>query len=294
MSGFRALEILLAETTEQHRIVKNALRKAPKGALKIQKNGEYDSFLRVTYGEGGRIRKGIGKDEELVYKLANKAYLEELERGLSRNIEVLERCVEKSVSVENENILSAMPKHFDCLDSSRLISLRREGTKAYQNPVRDKSIMPVGALLMLGDMDPEKWACMPYAENTKCLEFKTNYSSSGLACRSKSEAALLDLYDHMGILFHYDEVIEINGRYLSPDIIGLREDGVFIYHEHVGFQDADYRNNLQWKLDVYASKGIILGKNLILTFDDEYGRINLKLAAEIIEDRYKINKIIRA
>jgi len=293
VSGFRALEILLAETTEQHRIVKNALRKAPKGALKIQKNGEYDSFLRVTYGEGGRIRKGIGKDEELVYKLANKAYLEELERRLSRNIEALEKCVRNSVSVENENILSAMPKHFDCLDSSRLISLRSEDTKAYQHPVRDKSIMPVGALLMLGDMDPEKWACMPYAENTKFLEYKTHYSARGLACRSKSEAALLDFYDHMGIRYHYDEVIGINGRYLSPDIKGVRADGMFIYHEHAGLQDAGYRNDLQWKLDVYSSAGIVLGKNLILTFDDEYGRINLKLAATIIEDRYQLNKSVR-
>ena len=32
-------------------------------------------------------------------------------------------------------------------------------------------------------------------------------------------------------------------------------------------------------MGIYASAGIFLGNNLILTFDDEYGRLNLQLAA---------------
>ena len=38
-----------------------------------------------------------------------------------------------------------------------------------------------------------------------------------------------------------------------------------------------------------AEAGIFPGNNLILTFDDEYGRLNLQLASVIIRERYMID-----
>ena len=82
MSGFKRLEQLLCETQERLKVVKNALRKAPRGSLLIQRNGAYYTFLRVTTNDGKRIRSGVGSNKELVYRLAQKAYLKEEEKRL--------------------------------------------------------------------------------------------------------------------------------------------------------------------------------------------------------------------
>lgn len=76
---------------------------------------------------------------------------------------------------------------------------------------------------------------------------------------------------------------------LAPQrVIAARADRRLIYHEHAGYQTDDYQQGLLEKLQLYAAAGIYLGVNLILTFDDENGGINLPLVDALIRDMHHI------
>ena len=97
---------------------------------------------------------------------------------------------------------------------------------------------------------------------------------------------MFEIYDSLEIPFHYDEVVLIGGRQVSPDIIGARRDGTLIFHEHRGLFSDEYLARNDWKSGLYAAAGIIPGVNLIYTYDSPSGVINARLAREIIKDIY--------
>lgn len=79
-----------------------------------------------------------------------------------------------------------------------------------------------------------------------------------------------------GIPYRIEEAIYVCGKRKVPDFIVLsarlnRE----MYWEHFGMiSDDGYRAKCISKLDLYFKAGIIPGKNLIITFDDEKGNID--------------------
>ena len=109
-----------------------------------------------------------------------------------------------------------------------------------------------------------------------------------MRCRSKSEALIFGIYMSLGLPFHYDQTVTIGDRRISPDFIGVRRDGRFVYHEHCGLSSEQYRARSDRKAWLYASAGIYQGDNLIFTFDDPNGNINAKLAEALIRDAYKL------
>ena len=57
-------------------------------------------------------------------------------------------------------------------------------------------------------------------------------------------------------------------------------------------RDDGYREDLMDKLALYASAGIRLGENLIVTFDDEKGGVNMELVEAMLRDRMFSQDII--
>ena len=108
--------------------------------------------------------------------------------------------------------------------------------------------------------------------------------------RSKSEAAILDRYNYFKIYCHYDEiVVSYNGVRKSPDFIGMREDGKVIFHEHFGLMNqAEYRNAYKSKLAFYELNGIVPWDNLIITFDNPNGSIDVSMIDAQLKHFYKI------
>ena len=130
----------------------------------------------------------------------------------------------------------------------------------------------------------EEWFTMPYAENTSFPEYKTITAYNGLKTRSKSEALILERYGSKNIFYHYDEMVWMKDKKVSPDIIALRKDGTFFIHEHAGLWSEEYMRKNQWKFALYESAGFVQGKNMLISFDDENGNINLKLIDVLIDD----------
>ncbi len=281
------LRSLLSNLKETRRKVSKELSRAPKGVLLIIKDRGYTVYRQSYKADCGCIRKSIGKDPELVMALAHKRYLTEKLKRLDRNIELIERAYRDSVSLSEEDIMDIMPGSFARLDKASVILGHRAGGRGRPHPVRE-GVFPVDARLKIDPDDRFDWGSRPYAENASFSENKRYVSPGGLLCRSKSEAAILGIYDSLGIPYHYDEIVYVSGVRLSPDIIGCSEDGALIFHEHKGLSSEEYQNRSEYKERKYREAGIIPGKNLILTYDREDGTVNLALIRDIIKDTYRM------
>ncbi len=285
MNELAELKIILSDLRMQYRSVSKQLSRCPDGHLMIVREGLYYKYYQTNHAGGRRERRGIGKDRMLISRLAHKSYLEEKRRRLEENIRILENAADHSCSLDDHEILQQLPRHFEQLQSVRILRGRDDGPD-WPHPSRHPAVCPQRPRLDIGPMRPEEWASMPYAENTQFLENKIYLTSRGIACRSKSEIGVLDNYDRLQIPFHYDETFLIDGHRLSPDVVGVRSDGMLIYHEHCGRFEEGYKQRMAWKLSLYESVGICPGKNLILSFDHEDGSMNLALIREQIRDAY--------
>ena len=283
MDHTKTLELMLSALKGQRKTLNNELKRLPKGTLMISSNGKRLSIFNIGEPYSRSHPKGIGKDKELVAKLARKAYIMEQLRRINTDIALLEKLLKRNLPLDTKSLLKAMPKHFDALDSRKLIQPADHQAQPWPNPSRSASLLPRHVALFLEGMTPQEWAVLPYKENTKNLEHKIHRTNRGFYARSKSEVLITGEYDCRDLFYHYDEVIEIDGQYVSPDVIGLRSDGAFIFHEHLGLQDMSYSGEMIRKLITYRKGGIILGKNLFFTYDDESGGINMEMVRASID-----------
>ncbi|MCR4669189.1 MAG: hypothetical protein K5774_07495 [Clostridia bacterium] len=273
---------------KERAIINKAVRKLPRGELRVWKNGSgrISQFRQYQY-EGETHLKGIGRDLEQVYALAHKAYLIAKLRRLEENMRILKAGSRKLLSLDPEDILRDLPKNYGVLDLLRVIEPATAAAADRPNPVFDRSVRPVPAALDLGSSDVREWASRPYCANTKNLHLKVHTTSKGVACRSKNEVLMLEKYDSLSVPYHYDEVVFLKDRYASPDVIFPDPDGRLIYHEHAGLRSDGYLRDLADKVRSYASCGILPGDNLIVTFDHEDGGINMDLIESLIRDRLR-------
>lgn len=286
-------DFLIKERTlmrQKRQNVRKELSRLPEGHLRMGMDRGNVRPNWIRYENGRRTKKIIGKNQDLVYKLAHKEYLKEELTRLEKNLAALDYFLEHVFDCDEDTILNLMPSNYDLLQRDWVVypALMKKDFY-YPKPVFDGSLEPQIARLNIGDfgngMTPEYWASMPYCANT--FDGRIHFSRKGVKTRSKSEAMLLDLYDELGIFYHYDENLSILGRRISPDIVGARLlDGALIYHEHLGLMSEEYRSHFQYKTSLYMQNGILPGKNLILTYDNEDGAINLQLIEQIVRDVY--------
>lgn len=283
------LKSIQGEMKAMRRAAQNRLRSSLSGNLHIYKTKRGLVYCRITKSGDGTSVKYIGKNKQLVYKLAHKAYDTELLRRVTLNANALESCLKTMLPFEPEDVLAALPRNFEVLDSRLIMNpaLGETGART-MNPVSREIARPQGLTTFADPGAAEAWRSMPYCENGLFPENKRHLSQSGYYVRSKSEAAILDIYMEKGIPVHYDECFLLkSGELISPDFIALRPCGSFFIHEHLGRMDLDeYQDRFYEKLARYRAAGFIPGINLLLTFDDPAGGINLQLISAQIEDMY--------
>ena len=87
------------------------------------------------------------------------------------------------------------------------------------------------------------------------------------------------MYFSKGIDFVYES------RLIFPENVVLHSDfAVYVssencvkFHEHIGnLPNKDYERSFQWKMDMYIRNGFIPMRNLILTFEDENGNVDME------------------
>lgn len=223
----------------------------PEGQLTVRREKGRIQYVRVFSNPEKRkpIRKGITRDPEMIHALARKKFLQQSLAQLEINILALEALLKVHQAPTPNNILKQLPT-----------SLR--GLSPY--------------LFLPEHKSRDQWEKEDFEQDPSRQESRTHITSRGLMVRSKSEVIIADRLDFYGIPFRYEQVIYIENQRFSPDFTVWRSDGL-VYWEHCGLvSDPTYMKHHKWKLSIYEKAGIVPWKNLIVTYDDEYGNLNVR------------------
>lgn len=164
--------------------------------------------------------------------------------------------------------------------------------RVYEEPTYDKIISMLPERMLRYQLTPppaEDWSAQEYPQSTYMPESKIHTTTRGLKVRSKSELLIAEkLYAH-SIPFRYEQVLSVNGIQFAPDFTIKTESGKLIYWEHCGLtNNKEYMEKHRWKLSVYEEAGIVPWDNLIITYDDKYGILNLSIIESEISNKIKV------
>lgn len=114
-----------------------------------------------------------------------------------------------------------------------------------------------------------EWNDSPYESNPLYKENLVFRTKADTYVRSKSEAIIASTLFSRKIPFHYEELLVLGDSLFYPDFtLKHPTTGKLYYWEHFGMMDnPEYARKAFAKLQHYASNGIILGVNLIATFE---------------------------
>lgn len=239
------LEKIRTEINNRIDFVRKEIINSPQGYLLKTKHGERDEYIHIYYRKGQRVRKRIKGDSEMAKRLLRKRLLETELEILEGNFKCISVLTDKYIEFSMNNAAARLPRRL-ADDYQKLFEAEKQATGAGQN---QSAYLPEG---------------------------KMQITSRGLRVRSKSEVLIAEKFYEYGIDFTYEEVLQIGKHTLAPDFTIRRRDGKVFYWEHCGRTDnSEYMAKHSWKLELYESAGIVPWDNLIVTYDDGSGVINL-------------------
>lgn len=121
-----------------------------------------------------------------------------------------------------------------------------------------------------------------------CYSPQTHFHETlcGLLVRSKSEVIIVNTLTNYGIPFDYERQFSYpdeRGVFFRPDFTFEFPDGSLRIWEHLGLmKNLEYSEHTGRKLMVYQRYGYLIGRNLILTQDDEQGNCSSAYIDEVV------------
>ena len=256
-------EYLIERKSELLKAISKAeqvIERTPSGNLRVANTKSGAHYFHVLT-KGDNIGKYIPKtNQRLISDLANRNYCEQLIKRATSEVRNIDRLLEKDTIGKPEELYS------------EIIPARRQ----FINP-----------LLVTDDEYITIWKSRPYRTNPYRTEDKIHETNCGEYVRSKSERDIANILDSLGIPYRYEaELVLGRGQVRYPDFtlldIRTREE---IYYEHFGLMDdSGYRRENLQKINEYCENGIILGKNLIFTFEAQGSPLNLKNVKRMLRE----------
>lgn len=242
------------ELEEIKKLCEKVISNSPKGSLYFRVDHGFTRYYRNFDKESSRKYLGKNKIDE-IKALENKNYYALLEKACLNLEEKLEDIIE---------ILK------DAKDPEQVFLLI---DKKKTHLIKEYSLKPGYALNKAAKIQFD----MKVPEN---LNFVTK---AGERVRSKSELIIANMLFDANIPYGY-EMSEV-GNY-RPDFTVLNEKtGKLYYWEHLGMLDnPDYLESSVIKLNNYAAKGYLPGKNLIVTFETVRCPLNTKHIEKLIKE----------
>ena len=293
MLNRKILEKKLDELENLLIVAKREMEMCPQGTLHKEKRGDRFLYLQCQYENenGRRRRRSIGKDRRLIERLARKMYLEKEIEILRNDIDTVKEMLS---AFENgyteptaENVINRLPERYRGLQRTLIfggvpgmqgVPSISDAPSAWYNGVSE-SRYGRGTL---------EWARTAYEKSSYKSESRVHRTSKGLSVRSKSEALIAEKLYEYGIPFRYEEVLHFGGRgsMMIPDFVLPNAAGGLYYWEHCGLAgDAEYMKRHRQKIENYEKIGVVPWKNLIVTYDDEYGNINTAIIDSEIRNK---------
>ena len=293
------IHTIRTELVNERDLVRKELSRYPNASLMISTDHGYFYKYQVVKTDGRRKKQSLGKNDDIVHRLARKAFLEELMTRLNRNLKLIDDAAQQFVRTDTLGIIKSLPANFDTLPEEFLLTPACRSYRSPQGPTPDISVPLQPAALTTCGVPPAEWGAMPYRPNSLRPEEKRNVMKNGMRIRSKSEASMMALLESCGIPYHYDEVLSFNALIIacggngdlqlldrafeteiirSPDLIVARRDGKLIFIEHFGrMDDPAYAAEAQEKLRIYRACGIVPWDDLIISFEEPGGGIDMRL-----------------
>lgn len=238
---------------------KKVVESSPDGRLRIAQTSSGTRFFHVT-----DKTKHCGKyipmsNKELIGKLSNKGYAEKLIRTAKSELGDINRLLNRKTYGRPEEVYTELS----------------ETRKQYINPI----LMNDNAFASL--WKNKEFRTGKYMEDDKVYETDLHEF-----VRSKSEMDIANLMNQMGIPYAYEaELVLPNGNVKYPDFTILKTcTREVFYYEHFGLMDdSGYRRNCFQKISEYAENGIIMGKNLLCTFEAQGSPLNMKIIRRMLK-----------
>ena len=251
----------LTEIEKRLEFVRCELDICCKGRLTEEKSGEHIHYIQSINANGKRIRKGISRQPEVIQSLIRRQIFEKEEESLLVEQKMIKKCFEKLKPFDMDNEIAKLRSVCPDLDEKTIFD----------------------ALYLTADKD---WQNESYELSNYKPEMRRHVTSRGLKVRSKSEVLIAEkLYEH-NIPFHYEEVLHFDSITLIPDFTIRRSDGKLFIWEHEGMTNV--QEYIEWqnhKGRLYASKGIVPWDNLIVTYDNAAGIIDLRIIESEIQNK---------
>ena len=249
--------------------VEGRIARLPEGKirtyLQTKKGKTYIAYAQIM-DNGARIY--ITKDTQKIIDLTAKLFLIKNLELIDQYIVKLRETICAAEKISMQKILDNIPEelkvflHFDDSTGSVLTqeAVQRKRTEEF--------------------MKAEYLPFVPSETQTR------HVTSDGTIVRSKSELIIYELLLQYHITFRYEKPVMIDGTEYRPDFTILLPDGKVIYWEHAGMMTKEeYRNRHKKKMDVFESAGIVPWDNLIVTYDDKNGNININCIISEIRNK---------
>ncbi|MCD8231746.1 MAG: hypothetical protein LUD14_08015 [Clostridiales bacterium] len=251
------------ESKQKEAIQKESKQKELKQMLQSQNVSETEAIYLKHAIEDKKSERGVyikKRDEKLVHDLAQRDYDETLLKALEKRLGYVDKLIDLYEKQEAEHLYEML------------------------NPYRKKIVHQ----RILTDREyAEQWNSVAYegklfAEGTAVI-----YTNRGERVRSKSEKIIADTLIQKAISYRYEAPVTLRGLgTVYPDftILNVRKRKE-IFWEHLGMMDQkDYCERALRKIEMYQRNGIILGKNLIITYETSQHPLETQMIERNIEE----------
>ena len=153
------------------------------------------------------------------------------------------------------------------------------------------SMLDAGIRAIVSEINAEKqafvteWINESYASNPYRTDRMIYPTLRGEKVRSKGERDIVDALYREGIPYKLEYPVEIGGETVYCDIVILRlSDASVIYWEHSGMLDRDHYIGTNYdRIAKYASIGILIGEDLIITGETKDNPLSTQTIKRIID-----------
>ena len=231
----------------------------PEGTLNQSKRGQKTAYSWSITQNGNRKRIVITNNDVMISSLARKEYLRAQRDVLRSNIELLRKIEQRYIELTEDNIFEQVKK-------------------AYKNLPKE--------YFLDGYYGMKDWGDCDYVQSDYRPENKIHVTSRGLKVRSKSELIICENLYANNVEFRYEQILKIGDRTFAPDFTIKRKDGKIIYWEHCGLvENEGYMASHRNKIRTYEGAGIVPWDNLIVTYDNPDGTLNIRIIDSEIQNK---------
>lgn len=248
----------LVQLKKASEMARQRLLDAPKGTLRIRNwRGKVEYYYRNSDMENFKEKRENGR------------YLKKAEAELAR--EIAQRDYDRQVVKRADARIKIMEQFLKVYSKTDLKQLYQE-----TNPFRRNLI---SAEIISDEEYVKRWQAVGYNGKEFADEENEIITERGERVRSKSEKIIADKLNALGIVYRYEYPLMLAGGVrMYPDFTILKmPERKEVYLEHFGMMDdADYMENVVYKLNTYEKNKIYLGDTLFLTHETSRNPLNTR------------------